>query len=598
MSEVGEISQVMSVMINGSQVACSITKDFFILLKRLTQILFNLPEAWVSRKLKKDSGHAKLKYLQMKDNVHSYILSDDCYIFLKKNAKKYNVQWADSPIVRKDRKNRIFVAANDLVQFKALLEDYEKVTGKKLSDSCQEQTLQDYMIDSGLAKCTDEEFKDAMIKSFGKNYKNISEADLLKSDMSAEKKNEIVDILKFNQLDKLISNENNVSYNFNLSDVVAEKGDKFLVPVKNSFSDYAWIDKDAIHKMPDNNKTSQSLVAIMPADKVVKVLDKISGYEKNVNLGSYFEGVDNAYSANTQNDLNTNTSGIMQYNKNELSNLVSDLLLKTEPEKDLSEKEIVVLNDLKAAIEDKNIFKFAFADVVREKGDKLLVPIKDIDKFIWIEKSHIFEVPKSNGHEFIIMPGLECNVSLTDNAGNIEKEVLLNSYLEGVNTNSDIENKINLNGREIHEKELSEELSITETETLDLDSENKSVVFDYSNAADITISEIMLNQRFTNENEIVTRIPGMYGKNIGYLRLDRKDVKTINNGKTMLSYLKFDKEYSIYDDNMNIRLKMQGKDLYTNHYDKVNKEVRKKQQRREAYMQDTQKQKHSSLKKR
>ena len=69
--------------------------------------------------------------------------------------------------------------------------------------------------------------------------KKLTEADLLASDMSNEKKNEVVKILKFNQLNKLINDEDNVSYNFSVSDVVAEKNDKYLVPVKNSFSDYS-----------------------------------------------------------------------------------------------------------------------------------------------------------------------------------------------------------------------------------------------------------------------------------------------------------------------------------------------------------------------
>ena len=74
-----------------------------------------------------------------------------------------------------------------------------------------------------MAKCTDKEFDEAMINAFGKNYKKVTEADLLASDMSNEKKNEVVKILKFNQLNKLINDEDNVSYNFSVSDVVAEK---------------------------------------------------------------------------------------------------------------------------------------------------------------------------------------------------------------------------------------------------------------------------------------------------------------------------------------------------------------------------------------
>ena len=609
MSEVGEISQVMNVMLNGSQIACSITKDFLTLLKRMTQVLFNLPDAWVSKKLKKDSGHSKLKYLQIKDNVHSYILSDDCYQFLKKNAKKYNVQWADSPVVRKDEKSRVFIASNDLVQFKALLEDYEKITGRNATEACQKQSLPDFMLDSGLAKCTDKEFDEAMINAFGKNYKKVTEADLLASDMSNEKKNEVVKILKFNQLNKLINDEDNVSYNFSVSDVVAEKNDKYLVPVKNSFSDYAWIDKNYIHEMPDLNDNTQNLVAVMSSEDELQILDKSSGYERNVNFESYSEGIDNAYNANINDDLNVNLDGVMQYDKDDVLNLISELLpedLKSESESqnDLSDEQILMLTSMKTVAEDKKIFKFAFADVKKERENQILVPVQGADKFIWIDKNQTFEIPKSDGHDFVIVPGLEDTVSIADDTGKIEKKVLLNSYLEGVSATTDIESKLTFKENKISEKVLNDELEVSEaskTSEIGIGADDGNIgnysiyadneqnisrndTFDYSNAADITISEVMKNEALSDDKNVVVRVPGMYGKNIGYIKINNDDIELINSGKTMLSHLKFDQEYPIYDENMKIKFKMTGDELYKKHYSKVEKSVRQRQQRRENLM--------------
>lgn len=376
------------------------------------------------------------------------------------------------------------------------------------------------------------------------------------------------------------------------------------MPVKNSFSDYAWIDKNHIHEMPDLNDNTQNLVAVMSSEDELQILDKSSGYERNVNFESYSEGIDNAYNANINNDLNVNVDGVMQYDKDDVLNLISELLpedLKSESESqnqnDLSDEQILILTNLKTVAEDKKIFKFAFADVKKERENRILVPVQGADKFIWIDKNQTFEIPKSDGHDFVIVPGLEDTVSLADNTGKIEKKVLLNSYLEGVSATSDIESKLTFKENKISEKVLNDELEVSEAPKaseigIGADDGNignhsiyaENVTFDYSNAADITISEVMKNETFSDDKNVVVRVPGMYGKNIGYIKINNDDIKLINNGKTMLSHLKFEQEYPIYDENMKIKFKMTGDELYKKHYSKVEKSVRQRQQRRENLM--------------
>ena len=83
-----------------------------------------------------------------------------------------------------------------------------------------------------------------------------------------------------------------------------------------------------------------------------------------------------------------------------------------------------------------------------------------------------------------------------------------------------------------------------------------------------------------DELQILDKSSG-YERNI---KINNDDIEFINSGKTMLSYLKFDQEYPIYDENMKIKFKMTGDELYKKHYSKVEKSVRQRQQRRENLM--------------
>ena len=83
-----------------------------------------------------------------------------------------------------------------------------------------------------------------------------------------------------------------------------------------------------------------------------------------------------------------------------------------------------------------------------------------------------------------------------------------------------------------------------------------------------------------DELQILDKSSG-YERNI---KINNDDIELINSGKTMLSHLKFDQEYPIYDENMKIKFKMTGDELYKKHYSKVEKSVRQRQQRRENLM--------------
>lgn len=94
-----------------------------------------------------------------------------------------------------------------------------------------------------------------------------------------------------------------------------------------------------------------------------------------------------------------------------------------------------------------------------------------------------------------------------------------------------------------------------------------------NNHVDITISKKMVTEE--NDNFIKTRVPGMWGDNAGYLWIGKEDIVSIHNDKTILTFLDKDAVYDIYSEDNKIIKKMKGSDLYQNHYDTVNNNIRK-----------------------
>lgn len=90
---------------------------------------------------------------------------------------------------------------------------------------------------------------------------------------------------------------------------------------------------------------------------------------------------------------------------------------------------------------------------------------------------------------------------------------------------------------------------------------------------DITISKELIYDE--TKDAIKTKVPGTWGNNVRYLWIEKKDIIDVYGGKSMLTHLSEDKEYDLYSEAGNIAITMKGKDLYRNHYEPVNSQVRK-----------------------
>lgn len=85
----------------------------------------------------------------------------------------------------------------------------------------------------------------------------------------------------------------------------------------------------------------------------------------------------------------------------------------------------------------------------------------------------------------------------------------------------------------------------------------------------ITIDKSLVHDE-TND-EIKTRVPGTIGENVRFLWLKRDEIKEVNDGKTILTSLKENGKYLLYDKDGNLAENVTGHSLYSQHYDQVNK---------------------------
>lgn len=91
---------------------------------------------------------------------------------------------------------------------------------------------------------------------------------------------------------------------------------------------------------------------------------------------------------------------------------------------------------------------------------------------------------------------------------------------------------------------------------------------------DVTITKKLILEE--NDHAIKTRIPGKWGTSEGYLWIKKENAINIRDGKTILTVLDMDKDYKIYSEDNRVLRTMKGSELYENHYDKVEAEVRKR----------------------
>ncbi len=103
-----------------------------------------------------------------------------------------------------------------------------------------------------------------------------------------------------------------------------------------------------------------------------------------------------------------------------------------------------------------------------------------------------------------------------------------------------------------------------------------SAIQSYSNPSltDITISKTLIAEE--NGRAVKTRVPGTWGANVRYLWINKENVLDIHSGKTMLTFLDREKEYKLYDEQNRVTEIKKGEELYKNHYDPVEMNLRQR----------------------
>lgn len=92
--------------------------------------------------------------------------------------------------------------------------------------------------------------------------------------------------------------------------------------------------------------------------------------------------------------------------------------------------------------------------------------------------------------------------------------------------------------------------------------------------ADVTISKKLIVKE--NEHAVKTRIPGTWGEHARYLWIQKANIMEIHSGKTLLTFLDKNKDYKLYDEENRVVGTMNGGELYSGHYDKVDAAVRER----------------------
>lgn len=113
------------------------------------------------------------------------------------------------------------------------------------------------------------------------------------------------------------------------------------------------------------------------------------------------------------------------------------------------------------------------------------------------------------------------------------------------------------------------------------------------NKVDITISKQLVSSE--SQDAFITRVPGTFGENVRFLKVEKDDIITINGGKTFLTFLEKDKEYDLLDKDKKPIAKIKGEKLRESHYDKVNEKVREQANRKREKQKNNKKNKSKQI---
>lgn len=181
------------------------------------------------------------------------------------------------------------------------------------------------------------------------------------------------------------------------------------------------------------------------------------------------------------------------------------------------------------------VLEFNAESIVRQTADQVHIPVSS-NEYVWIEKK-----------------------SIRYDSANEKFVAIINKDDELVVTDIDNLNKYDVKAEDIKNNRRPVRIR---------DSVNNSVKnnMKYSNEVEITISKTLIKSE--NDEVYKTRIPGMYGDNVGYLLVNKDESIEVHDKKSILTKLDKEKIYPIYGKNNEIKQELTGRELYQN-YDKV-----------------------------
>lgn len=285
MDEISGMTRCIEVSFQGMRFTMEASQNAIKLLSRILQVLYNsskfigntlnpYSEKKIARKLAKETGQTSMELLKMKGQFMFGKMDDKTFKQFMKQANKYGIQFAMAPTQEKGVK-RISVRDMDIAGFELFLKDYEKRNCKTQEDIMAFRrnngldSPMEYMSQSKIGTCSEEEYKKAMEMTYGKEWDK--EPPILPT-MDAEKKREVFGAITENEIKQAKDNGKHFVNAFEPSQIFRE--DEFTVSFsKGSFEKGEMVnitvDKADLRYFESEGK--EMFVALVPEEEYIKV---------------------------------------------------------------------------------------------------------------------------------------------------------------------------------------------------------------------------------------------------------------------------------------------------------------------------------------
>lgn len=275
MEELGQLSQIVAVSIDGVRLGVEITRDSLVILQRLSSIFWVTGRAarnkWTNR-VRAGKTWTQKGLLKKDQNISFVKIHEDEYKKFQKLAKKHGILYTALPsysTAENVEMRHIMYSAAVAPRMQSVL---DIMNSQHIGDKQENEmeTAEEYMKESGAVSLPDEQF-DVEMKEMYPDQMQELETLKSKKNLIPEQKEEIEKAAARNKLkQRRQDKENYLSFSFNVGQVVKQNRDQILIHPDKTDGVYIWMNRDNILK--ENN---QIYTAVIRKDCNVEILADI-----------------------------------------------------------------------------------------------------------------------------------------------------------------------------------------------------------------------------------------------------------------------------------------------------------------------------------